>query len=105
MKKKELLEALIHYYDEVLNAIKERDNNMLVQGYCLEKEVHFGICYCADKVFNSYIFGDDWIEKYKTNPGDDWFWNNDTAGAVGTVEEIIVGLQYRIDCMVKEYEL
>lgn len=105
-----LLQKLIPYYKDCAEAIQDAyiggDGTYFfeaIQRYARDKKINSGICFCASWIFDTNIYGFDWIQKYVMNGS---YWTI-TIEQLGTYHAIIASLNYRIELMekiLKEYD-
>jgi len=61
MNKKELIERLIEYYIECILCMPFFGWRQ----YCADKNILNGVCLTANTVFNTFIYGEEWVNRNK----------------------------------------
>jgi hypothetical protein len=97
MTKKELLPLLIAHYEKVIKEVTDNHWNDTWYDVIKKYNVNKGICYCADKVFNTDIYGMAWVKNASDNIS---YWYMLPCSMV-TKKQNLDRLQYRLDTMKK----
>lgn len=101
MTKKQLLNLLITHYENVIVEIAmiPPTHNIISDARSIlsRRKVHYGICYCAQSVFNKNIMTTSWVDRHAGKYG---YWA-DKPYFADSISKMIDLLQYRVDIMQK----
>ena len=103
-------EKLYNYYKEVIEEINNtpvyKTNFNSLRKFLRQKKLHYGVCYCADNIFDEYLYSDEpknnWVNKYKGIEEDD-YWYKPPAFSE-SIQEIMDSLTIRLNNLKKKVE-
>lgn len=91
-----ILKSLITHYTKAIEKVENEEDMFKIKGILWENGVHKGVCHAADNVFRVYIYGAEWIDKYKAPNSSYWYaqpW--DQVSKKGVLQ----ALKFRLDIL------
>lgn len=97
MSQKELLIYLISYYKNHLLVVRGMNDLYSVRKYLIDNKLQFGVCFCAHRVFNVFIYMESWV-KANLNHLFNRYWDI-TPDDCDNVEDVYRSMENRIIIM------